>query len=405
MHFVLVDPPEDRLRLLPFACFLPIALLRVGVSTFAEKWRDKVESLSLLPAPYLRPLFPPRFAEMSIFVRSGTVPTKEFLACLEDLPPRTALYNARGAWLACKLQGDFSSDLTFEALKAQCPGHRSYTKPLHLVENLCGILRYNERALASELAEWMAKKSTFHPEKNHSTEHASHQRMGNRYYGKHPIHFGKGASIYASTFSTLDGPIYVGERAWIEDAFICGPCMVGEAARVSGARVEGSVLGTGTKIGGEVIRSVVLDHSNKAHHGFLGDSVIGRWCNIGAGTSVSNLKNTYSSVSLWDYTTEDYRSTHRQFCGLFMGDYSKCGINTMFNTGSVVGVSTHVFGSGFLPKHVPSFCWNGHSPQEFALSKAIEVAERTLQRRKKILSGPEKDLFRFIFEETASHRE
>jgi UDP-N-acetylglucosamine diphosphorylase/glucosamine-1-phosphate N-acetyltransferase len=173
-----------------------------------------------------------------------------------------------------------------------------------------------------------------------------------------------------------------------------------------GAKIYGATtLGPYCKVGGEVNNSVLLGYSNKGHDGFLGNSVLGEWCNLGADTNNSNLKNNYAEVKLWSYQSERFISTGLQFCGLIMGDHSKCGINTMFNTGTVVGVSANVFGAGFPRNFVSSFSWGGSSGyMTYRLNKVFEVAEKVMQRRAIEFNQVEKDILTEVFELTKSYR-
>ncbi|MGB1902109.1 MAG: glucose-1-phosphate thymidylyltransferase, partial [Flavobacteriaceae bacterium] len=166
-----------------------------------------------------------------------------------------------------------------------------------------------------------------------------------------------------------------------------------------------TTIGPHSKVGGEVNNSVLFGYSNKAHDGFLGNSVIGEWCNLGADTNTSNLKNNYAEVRLWNYDTENFAKTGLQFCGLMMGDHSKCAINTMFNTGTVVGVSANVFGSGFPRNFIPSFSWGGHSGfSTYLTSKAFEVAKVVMQRRGEEFTEHDTAILTEVFELSEAYR-
>jgi len=201
----------------------------------------------------------------------------------------------------------------------------------------------------------------------------------------HPenIHVGENVVIRpGAVLNAEDGPIYISSKATVEEnAVIRGPVFLGEKSVVkAGARVDGSAIGVGCNVGGEVHESIIHSYSNKAHDGYLGNSYIGRWCNLGAGTNTSNLKNDYGEVSVFDAVAGDFLPSGRQFAGLFMGDHSKCSINTMFNTGTVVGVFCNLFGSGFPPRHIPSFSW-GAPEVAYQLDKVLRVAETVMARR------------------------
>ena len=178
---------------------------------------------------------------------------------------------------------------------------------------------------------------------------------------------------------------------------------IGEGSVIKmGAKIYGpAAIGPDCKVGGEVKDVVILGHSNKAHDGYLGNSIIGEWCNLGAGTSVSNLKNNYEEVKLWSYREGSFVRTGLQFCGLIMGDHSKCGINTMFNTGTVVGVSANIFGSGFPRNFVPSFSWGGaHGVTDYTVSKALQTARKVMERRGVELSVADIDILTHIHDTT-----
>src|ERR1044071_7119450 len=190
----------------------------------------------------------------------------------------------------------------------------------------------------------------------------------------------------AFIINATDGPVYLGKNAEVmEGSIIKGPFALCHDSTIRlGTKIYGdTTIGPFCKVGGEISNSVILGYSNKAHDSFLGNSVIGEWCNLGAGTNNSNLKNNYSDVKLWDYETEQYISTGLQFCGLMMGDHSKCSINTMFNTGTVCGVSANIFGTGFPPKYIASFSWGGAQEcSTYRITDALEVARRVFERRK-----------------------
>jgi UDP-N-acetylglucosamine diphosphorylase/glucosamine-1-phosphate N-acetyltransferase len=204
------------------------------------------------------------------------------------------------------------------------------------------------------------------------------------------------------------GFIYIGKNAEVmEGAMIRGPFSLGEHAQIKmGAKIYGATtIGPHCRIGGEVSNSVIFGCSNKAHDGFLGNAVIGEWCNLGADSNNSNLKNNYSQVKMWNYSDESFVNTGLTFCGLMMGDHSKCSINTMFNTGTVVGVSANIFGTGFPPKFVPSFSWGGSDGfKTYRLEEAIEVASRVYERRGKKLDATEQKILKHLFDATTKFR-
>ncbi len=203
-----------------------------------------------------------------------------------------------------------------------------------------------------------------------------------------------------AVFNAEDGAIHIAAGATVEEnAVIRGPVFVGQNSVIkTGARIEGSAIGPGCKVGGEVHGSIIHSYSNKAHDGYLGNSYIGRWCNLGADTNTSNLKNDYGEVSIYDAVAEEFMPSGRQFAGLFMGDHSKCSINSMFNTGTVVGVFCNLFGSGFQARHIPSFSW-GSPDVTYQLDKALSVAETVMARRGVSLTEADRNLLAFVIEQ------
>jgi UDP-N-acetylglucosamine diphosphorylase/glucosamine-1-phosphate N-acetyltransferase len=218
----------------------------------------------------------------------------------------------------------------------------------------------------------------------------------------------EGAVVEHAVLNASSGPIYIGKDAEImEGSLVRGPLAMCEHSVLKmGAKIYGATtLGPYCKVGGEVNNSVLLGYSNKGHDGFLGNSVIGEWCNLGADTNNSNLKNNYAEVKLWNYSIGRFENSGLQFCGLIMGDHSKCGINTMFNTGTVIGVSANIFGAGFPRNFVPSFSWGGSSGYStYQLRKVYEVAEKVMERRSKAFDEVEKDIIDSVFELTKSYR-
>jgi UDP-N-acetylglucosamine diphosphorylase/glucosamine-1-phosphate N-acetyltransferase len=227
-------------------------------------------------------------------------------------------------------------------------------------------------------------------------------------YGEENIFVEKGAKIRAAILNAEDGPIYIAKGAQVhEGAIIKGPFALCEGSHVNpGGKMRGdSTVGPHSKVGGEVSNSVIQGYSNKGHEGFLGNSVLGEWCNLGADTNNSNLKNNYAPVKLWSYQKEGFANTGLQFCGLIMGDHSKCGINTMFNTGTVVGVSANIFGAGFPRNFVPSFSWGGAVGfTTYKLKTAFEVAQRVMERRSLNLEEADQQILEHIFSSTATYR-
>ena len=218
----------------------------------------------------------------------------------------------------------------------------------------------------------------------------------------------EGVVAECSTFNTLQGPIYLGKNSQVwEGSNIRGSFALCAYSQVKmGAKIYGmTTIGPYSRVGGEINNSVILGYSSKGHDGYLGNSVVGEWCNMGADSNTSNLKNNYAEVRLWDYNKMYFRETGLQFCGLIMSDHAKCGINTMFNTGTVVGVGANVFGPGFHRNFVPDFAWGGgHDFKPYILDKLFETAEKVFERRDMVFNEIEKKILTRVFELTENSR-
>ena len=230
----------------------------------------------------------------------------------------------------------------------------------------------------------------------------------NRVIGNHQIFLEEGAKVECSILNTTGGPIYIGKDAEVmEGSIIRGPFALCENGVVKmGAKIYGdTTLGPYCKAGGELNNVVMSGYSSKGHDGFLGNSVVGEWCNFGADSNNSNLKNNYAEVKLWDYQENRFQSTGLQFCGLIMGDHSKCGINTMFNTGTVIGVNCNIYGAGFPRNFVPSFSWGGSGGYKlYQFDKAIETATKVMARRGKEMDEEERGILEYVFKITEENR-
>ena len=386
MRIVLFDLPEDRIKLYPLTLTRPTCYLRVGILTLIEKWQHDFPDaeISIATDTYLSPKFGLPNPEKSLWVHSGLIPDAHVLSSLKSLEQGEKLvYSDK----VLAFWGTPETDL--------------------------GSFRSTElKSIPSLIARpWDIFQKNGEEIKN-DYRRVTSQRNSQPVLDKHTICYGKdiflepGATVKAAMLNAETGPIYIGKNAQVQEgALIRGPFSLGENSIVAmGAKVRGdTTVGPASKIGGEVSNCVVMGYSNKGHDGFLGNSVIGEWCNIGAGTNNSNLKNNYDKVKFWDYETSSFMDSGLQFCGLIMGDHSKTGISTMFNTGSSVGVSSNIFGSGFPRTYIPSFAWGGASGfTTYKISKAMESADRMMQRRNLSLSPEDKAILNHIFEHFSS---
>ncbi|HET8858595.1 GlmU family protein [Marivirga sp.] len=391
MNYLLIEQADFRNQLKPFTLTRPISEIRIGILTIREKWVKYLKiDVSHLTIPALQDKYPSKIQERNILINSSVCPTPELVKAIQ---------------LGASLKKDgvlISAAVTEEEIKFFDPQQKmaeaaEYDGALTIISQLWHIFQNN----ASEI------KMDF----KLVTEGRDSEPINDPYskvYGEKNIFIEKGASIKASILNAENGPIYIGKNAQIhEGAIIKGPCAMLNDSHVNmGAKIKGdSTIGPFCKIGGEVSNSVFFGYSSKGHDGFIGNSVVGEWCNLGADTNTSNLKNNYANVKLWDYAKGGFKDTGLQFCGLMMGDHSKCGINTMFNTGTVVGVCSNIFGSGFPRNFIPSFAWGGAAGfMTFELNKAFEVAERVMERRGVSLEEREIKLLTEHFEESKSER-
>jgi len=374
--------------LLPLSYTRPIALLRTGILTIAEKWQKiSGADVSYLTQSHLKNKFPACLADDSIVVDGSILPNKHLLVELQNLPTDTSLIH-NNQWIASRLSRSLTEEFP------SCTGHLAQKESVAAVlriETLADIIRLHGTQMKLDFDLLTLGRTS---EKLSET---------NRIIGPpNNIFVEKGAKVECATFNTEAGPIYIGEDAEVmEGSIIRGPFGMGAHAVVKmGAKIYPNVsIGPHCKLGGEAGNSILYAYSNKGHDGYLGDSYIGEWCNLGADTNTSNLKNNYAEVKLWNYPKGRFLPTGLQFCGLIMGDHSKAGINTMFNTGTVVGVSCNIFGDGYPRNFIPSFSWGGAGGlSTFVLDKATEACNAMMSRRGLQLTEADKQIFGHIYE-------
>ncbi len=384
MNIVFIEPFRENL--LPFTYTKPTSQLRCGILTFEEKWKHYFPEarFSHLTENYLGKKWPVNLEEENYFINASVIPNSSIIEAVRNLKSNYSLIQ-NGILIAKKAQ---NIDDATEIIE--------YSSELLVVKNTWDIFSLNHEAIAEDF-KILTDGRTSQPIPDHVIA-----------FNPDNIFIEEGAKIFNCTLNATDGPIYIGKDAEImESSNIRGPFALCEHGVIKmGAKIyTGTTIGPYSKIGGEVSNSVVQGYSNKGHDGFLGNSVIGEWCNLGADTNTSNLKNNYASVKLWNYTNGRFTDTGLQFCGLMMGDHSKCGINTMFNTGTVIGVSANVFGEGFPRNFIPSYSWGGKSGfMTYKLNKVFEVAEVVMNRRKKELNQVDKEILEEVFNLTLDFR-
>jgi len=384
MNIVFTEP--FRNNLLPFTYTKPVSELRCGILTLAEKWQQffKEATFSNLTEAYLAKKYPSTITEDNLFINASVIPTQKLVNEIEGLDKNSSL--VQGDVVIAKRASNFDEELN----------STEYSDDLLVVKHTWEIFSLNHRAIALDF-EVLTTDRVSQPIPEHVTV-----------FGSEQIFIEEGARLYNCTLNATDGPIYIGKDAEVmELSTIRGPFALCDhgVLKMAAKIYTGTTIGPYSKVGGEVSNSVIQGYSNKGHDGFLGNSVLGEWCNLGADTNTSNLKNNYAPVKLWDYNRGRFSNTGLQFCGLMMGDHSKCGINTMFNTGTVVGVSANIFGEGFPRNFIPSFSWGGKSGfMNYKLDKVFEVAEVVMQRRGKTLDEIERSILEHIFEITMPYR-
>lgn len=360
--------------LLPLTFTRPACEIRIGILTIKEKWQLRLKKeLSYDTIPYLSEKYSQSKASGDLLNLNGRVCADDILVNeIKKLKAGQALY-----------VGD-----TIAAYSGKNSEKIISKSKATVLKYPWDIFRNNGVELANDLA-LLTKGRKSKP-----------LSKSNKVVGKGKIFLEAGASVECATFNTTGGSVYIGKDAVVmEGCLIRGGFSLGEHSELKmGAKIYGpTTIGPHCKVGGEVNNSVIFGYSNKAHDGFLGNSVMGEWCNLGADTNNSNLKNNYGEVKAWNYTQQKMIGTGLQFCGLLMGDHSKAGINTMFNTGTVVGVNANIFGGGFPPTHIPSFAWGGRDKMEtYAFDKAMEVAERVMNRRNITLTPADKKILKSI---------
>ena len=389
MNYILFDG-DVRNSLLPFTYTKPVADIRVGILTIREKW-EKYLSLTTttVTQEYLEEKYPMVELEENILINASFCPTKSLVEKVKKLSKNEAIF--RGEDVIAFFTSDSQEEVNFDNYT-----QIEFEEEILQIKNTWDIFSLNDKAIQQDF--------------DLITEARTSQPIPEGVQAINPenIFIEEGAKLTFATLNATNGPIYIGENAEImEGVVVRGALAMCENSVLKlGVKIYGATtIGPFCKVGGEVNNSVLFGYSSKGHDGFLGNSVIGEWCNLGADTNNSNLKNNYAEVKLWDYNTGRFTKTGLQFCGLMMGDHSKCGINTMFNTGTVIGVSVNIFGSGFPRNFVPSFSWGGASGfTEYKTSKVFEVAEVVLQRRGITFDAKEKAILEHVFTATSQYR-
>lgn len=391
-NLILFDDPTIRGSLLPFTFTRPVAEIRVGILKISEKWEKYTgHSAGFFTQEYLSAKFSKKNST-ALFINGALLPDPQVWNAIRSLQSGEALW--KGNQLLA-LQMDKPEVFGIEIAKNKYPV--SYEGEVVLIQKTWHIFQFNAAEIKKDYDLITADRIS--------------QPVGDSHtivYAPENIFIEAGAKIKAAVLNAEGGPIYIGKNTEIQEgSLIRGPFALCEGSTVNmGAKLRGdTTVGPYSKVGGEISNSVIFGYSNKGHEGFLGNSVLGEWCNLGADTNTSNLKNNYAPVKLWDYTKGGFANTGLQFCGLMMGDHSKCGINTMFNTGTVVGVGANIFGDGYPRNFIPSFAWGGASGfSTFQVNKFDEVATAVMKRRGLTYGQADKEIIEKVFELTRHYR-
>ena len=366
MNYILFDS-DVRNALLPFTYTRPLADIRIGILTIREKWEKFLGfTTTTITEEYLENKYPMVELDKNILINASFLPSKNLVKQVSNLSNNQAIFKDE------QVIAFFTSD-TQEHVDFDSYEQLEFKEEVLQIKNTWDIFSLNDKAIKADF-DLLTEGRTSQPIPN-----------GVHTIQEENIFIEQGAMISYSSLNASKGPIYIGKDSEImEGSLVRGPFALGENSILKmGTKVYGATtVGPFCKVGGEINNSVLFGYSSKGHEGFLGNSVLGEWCNIGADSNTSNLKNNYAEVKLWNYQEERFTNTGLQFCGLMMGDHSKCGINTMFNTGTVIGVSANVFGSGFPRNFVSSFSWGGAAGfTTYQIKKVFEVAKVVMERR------------------------
>ncbi|SDL66391.1 UDP-N-acetylglucosamine diphosphorylase/glucosamine-1-phosphate N-acetyltransferase [Daejeonella rubra] len=392
MGIILFDD-QFRNNLLPLSYTRPISEFRVGILTIADKWKRYLNAeISYLTEDYLQEKYPLLIDAENLLINSAICPDEELLGAIVGIKEGEALF-ADQLLLAVKLNEAAVKGFNINSLSSY--RRVEYVNPIVRIAFPENIFSLNDTEIRKDF-ELLTKGRTSASLSN------TNIILGDQVFVE------EGVDAECSTFNSRSGPIYLGKGSIVmEGCHIRGSFALCEGAILKmGAKIYGmTTIGPHSKAGGEINNSVIFANSAKGHEGYLGNSVLGEWCNIGADSNNSNMKNNYAEVRLWDYSNESFRRTGLQFCGLVMADHAKCAINTMFNTGTVVGVSANLFGSGFPRNFVPDFSWGGNQGFEvYSLKKMFETAIKVFARRNTEFNEVEQKILTHVFELTEKYR-
>ena len=395
MRNIILFDDDSRDLLLPFTFTRPAAEIRCGILTIREKWAHYLDGhVSYVTQDYLSNKYPIEVTEDNFLINGHVLPNAMLVKLISQLNFNEALM-FNDDLIAARLSSEQYHHLLANEKVDELRGFILDETPFVKIDRPWNIFQYNAQEIISDF-KLLTKGKT-------SQElHTSNRSSGNQ------IFIEPGAEIRHSILNSESGPIYIGKNATVlEGCMIRGPFALGDNAVLKmGAKIYGgTTIGTYCKAGGEINNSILFEYSNKAHDGYLGNSVIGAWCNLGADTNTSNLKNNYGNVKVYNYPANAFLDSEQQFCGSFIGDYSKFGINSMLNTGSTIGVAANIYGAQMSRKFTPSFSWIGPGiSEDHKVDKAIETAERVMKRKSIAMTDKDKSILREIYKITTPLR-
>ena len=398
INYVLFDG-KVRQQLLPLTFTRPLADMRTGILTIRQKWEQYLKhTCSTLTVSYLQNLYPLHLQKDNVFINGSVLPNAQLVQQIKHLQPMQAIADGE-VLIALRAESKYPGMLHTASGEVRLITtdfkHLPPAHPYQKINHLWDIFLLTADAIQHDFM-LLTHNRTSEPVDD-----------TNRVINPEGVFLEPGAQVQGTFLNASEGPIYIGKDAQVmEGSTIRGPFALCQHASVKmGTRIYGgTTIGPYSKVAGEVSNSVIFGYSNKAHDGYLGNSVLGEWCNLGAGTNNSNLKNNYSRVSIWNYPEGKMTDTGQQFCGLIMADHSKCSINTMFNTGTVVGVGANIFGADFPPKFIPSFSWGGSAGfVTYQFNQFLQTAAAVYQRRGKTLADAEITLLKTLFDKTRNN--
>ena len=387
MNVILFDDPTLRRALLPFTFTRPASLIRVGILTIAEKWEKRFGAeVSFKTDDYLQKKYPTVSTLDNLLINGAICPDDTLVDTVKALPDGYYLVKGTLLMAARNPEDEMTVQNTIE-----------YENPFTIIDYPWKIFRENAAQLKVDF------KLITHGRKSFP--------ISDKYtavYGEENIFVEEGVTILAAVLNAQSGPIYLGKNSIVQEGVVIrGSFALCEQAQINmGAKLRGdTTVGPHCKVGGEVSNSVFFGNTNKSHDGYLGNSVLGEWCNLGAGTNASNLKNNYETVKQWSHAEGSFKDTGLQFCGLMMGDHSKTGIATRFNTGTVVDVCANIFGGGLPPTYIPSFAWGGADGfTTYKIEKAFETINKVMSRRNADFSEDDQDILLHLFKTVTNNR-